>query len=62
MWQRTTFDGGESYQTLSSAGGGLRLNIGAQLSGFVEVGVPLDRTVGQENSRDPRVFAGLSLY
>ena len=62
VWQRTTFAGGESRQTLSSAGGGIRLNIGAQLSGFVEVAAPLDRIVGQENSRDPRVFAGLSLY
>ncbi len=61
VWQRTTFDGGESYQTLSSAGGGLRLNIGS-VSGFVEVAAPLDRIVGQENSRDPRVFAGFSLY
>ena len=61
VWQRTTFPGGESYQTLSSAGGGLRLGIGA-VSGFVEVAAPLDRIVGQENSRDPRVFAGLTLY
>ncbi len=62
VWQRTTFEGGPSQQTLSSAGGGIRLNLGGQLSGFVEVAVPLDRIVGQENSRDPRVFAGLSLY
>ncbi|HUR35889.1 MAG TPA: ShlB/FhaC/HecB family hemolysin secretion/activation protein [Vicinamibacterales bacterium] len=61
VWQRTTFPGLESEQTASSAGAGLRLNIGAQLSGFVEVAKPLDRIVGQENSRDPRVFAGISI-
>lgn len=61
VWQRTTVPGLESQQTLSSAGGGIRLSLGSQLSGFVEFAKPLDRIVGQESSRDPRVFAGLSL-
>lgn len=61
VWQRTKFPGLESEQTASSAGGGIRLNIGSQLSGFVEFAKPLDRVVGQENSRDPRIYAGLSI-
>ncbi len=60
-WQRTTFAGLDSTQSASSAGAGLRLNLGSQVSGFVEFAKPLDRNVGQENSRDPRVYAGLSI-
>lgn len=61
VWARTTQPGIESEQTLSSAGGGLRITIGTVLSGFVEVAKPLDRIVGQEGSRDPRIYAGFSI-
>jgi hemolysin activation/secretion protein len=61
VWARTSFPGVESSQTATSAGAGLRLNIGAQLGGFVEVAKPLDRIVVQERSRDLRIFAGLSI-
>ena len=62
VWARTSFAGFESSQTATSAGAGLRLNIGAQMGGFVEVAKPLDRIVAQERSRDLRVFAGLSIH
>ena len=62
VWTRTSFPGFESSQTATSAGAGLRLNIGAQMGGFVEVAKPLDRIVAQERSRDLRVFAGLSIH
>ena len=61
VWQRTKFPGLDDFESASSAGVGLRLNIGSQLSGFVEFGKPLDRVVGQEKNGDPRVFAGLSI-
>jgi hemolysin activation/secretion protein len=62
VWARTSFPGVESSQTATSAGAGLRLNIGAQMGGFVEVAKPLNRIVVQERSRDLRVFAGLSIH
>jgi hemolysin activation/secretion protein len=61
VWQRSRQPGSDASQTATSAGVGLRLNVGRQLSGFVEVAKPLDRVVGQENSRDPRVYAGVSI-
>jgi hemolysin activation/secretion protein len=62
VWTRTSFPGFESSQTATSAGAGLRLNIGAQMGGFVEVAKPLDRIVVQERNRDVRIFAGLSIH
>jgi hemolysin activation/secretion protein len=62
VWARTTFPGFESHQTATSAGAGLRLDIGVQLSGFVEVAKPLDRIVEQERNRDLRIYAGLSIH
>jgi hemolysin activation/secretion protein len=62
VWARTTFPGFDSSQTATSAGAGLRLSIGAQLSGFVEVAKPLDRIVEQERNRDLRIYAGLSIH
>jgi hemolysin activation/secretion protein len=62
VWTRTSFPGFESSQTATSAGAGLRLNIGPQMSGFVELAKPLDRIVVQERSRDLRIYAGLSIH
>jgi hemolysin activation/secretion protein len=60
-WQRTTIAGIDPSQTASSAGGGIRLGIGPRVSGFVEAAKPLDKLVTQENSRDPRIFFGVSI-
>jgi hemolysin activation/secretion protein len=62
VWVRTDLPGSDSRQTATSAGAGLRLNIGAQMGGFVELAKPLDRIVVQERTRDLRIFAGLSIH
>ena len=59
-WQRTPVAGIPSSEGATSAGGGLRLNLG-QLSGFVEITKPLDRIVLQERNRNPRIYAGFSV-
>ncbi len=61
VWPRTKFPGLDYTQTLVSAGFGVRLTVGRRLSGFAEFAKPLDGVVGQESSRDPRVFAGVSI-
>lgn len=61
VWQRTAIAGIERSQSASSAGVGLRLNIGSSISSFVEYAKPLDKIIGQENNRDPRVYAGFSI-
>lgn len=42
--------------SLASAGAGVRANFTDYLYGYVEVGVPLTKTVGSENDEDPRLF------
>ncbi len=61
VWQRTAVAGLERSQSAASAGVGLRLTIGATISSFVEFAKPLDKVIGQENNRDPRVYAGFSI-
>jgi hemolysin activation/secretion protein len=52
--------GTPSEQSLTSAGGGIRLNLVRNLYGYTEVAVPLTRTVASENNKDPRIFFSLS--
>jgi hemolysin activation/secretion protein len=46
----------------ASAGFGLRFNLGRSLSGFIELAKPLTKPVAAEGDRDPRGYAGLSVY
>jgi hemolysin activation/secretion protein len=61
LWQRTRFAGIDDTQTATSAGFGIRVGVRGQLSSFIEFAKPLNRDVGQENNRDPRIFAGVSI-
>lgn len=46
-------------QSASSTGLGLRFNMQRNLSGFVELGVPLVKTVSAEGNKNARIFAGI---
>ena len=48
-------------QSATSAGLGLRFDLGRLLSGYVEFAKPLSRAVAAEGNRDGRGFAGLSV-
>lgn len=61
VWQRTLVPGIDRFQSAASAGGGIRLHIGYQFSGFVEVAKPFNPVVGLNSSRNARVFAGVSV-
>ena len=61
LWQRTKFAGIDDSQTATSAGFGIRVGMGSQLSSFIEFAKPLNRDVSQENNREPRIFAGVSI-
>jgi hemolysin activation/secretion protein len=62
VWQRTPIPGLASTQSAASAGGGIRFGKGARLSSFIEVAKPLTKIVLQENSRDARIYAGVSIH
>jgi hemolysin activation/secretion protein len=51
----------EARQTASSAGLGLRYDVGRYVSGYLEYAKPLTRIVAAEGNRDARGYAGLSL-
>lgn len=51
----------DAQQSATSAGLGVRFDVGRLLSGYLEVAKPLTRTVAAEGQRDPRAFGGLSL-
>ena len=59
--QRTPVPGVDAVQSAASAGLGVRLSLGRQLSGFVELAQPLTRIVGQENDRNTRTYVGISI-
>ena len=61
VWQRTPSPGLDTTQSAASAGAGLRVSFGRRLSGFVELGKPLTRIVGQEKNRRARIYTGLSV-
>ncbi len=61
LWQRTVLPGIPASQSAASAGGGAWLNIGNQFSGFVEFAKPFNSIVGQDPSRDTRIYAGVSV-
>ena len=52
--------GAATRDSLSSAGGGLRLSILPELSASLEVGVPLTREVFTRENNDPRIFFSVS--
>ena len=62
VWQRTTYPGIESSQDIVSTGGGVYLNIGTQVSGYIEIAKPLTKDIWQERNREPRIFAGISIH
>jgi len=61
VWQRTPEPGIAGSQSAASAGGGIRLNIGRQLSGFIEVAKPFNTIVGSDQNRDVKIYGGVSI-
>lgn len=61
VWQRTRVPGLPSSQSGASAGGGVRLTVSNQLTGFVEAAKPFDAVFGQNSSREWRIFAGMTV-
>lgn len=61
-WTRSPIEqlGEVSSYSASSAGLGVRMNIGNSAGAFVEVAQPLTRDVAERANRRPRLFAGLS--
>jgi hemolysin activation/secretion protein len=60
VWQKgNDFTGSDRHSSLSSAGGGIRLNLTDWLSGYVEAAKPLDDRVIGEGNKDFRGFASL---
>lgn len=61
-WTRSPIEqlGEVSSYTASSAGLGVRMNVGTSIGAFVEAAQPLTRDVAERANRRPRVFAGLS--
>jgi len=57
--RRTPQPGELARQSASSTGVGVRFNLQRNLSGFVELGVPLVKTVSAEGNRSARLFAGV---
>ena len=48
------------FEDIKSTGGGVRLNVNEWVSGYLEIGKPLDKIVSSEGDRDVRVFFGLT--
>lgn len=61
VWQRTGVSGVDTTESAASAGFGVRLSMGRTLSGYAEFAKPLDKNVGLENNRKPRVYVGVSI-
>jgi len=61
VWQRTPYPGLAAGESATSAGGGVRLNIGNQFSGYIEIAKPFNSIVGQDSGRDARVYAGVTV-
>lgn len=61
VWQRTRIPGIPGQESIASAGGGIRLNVGGVFTGFIEVATPFNTIAGQDTSRDARVFAGVAV-
>ncbi len=59
VWQKGSDFSGSDQSSLSSAGGGVRINLTDWLSGYVEVAKPLDDQVIAEGNNDFRGFASL---
>jgi hemolysin activation/secretion protein len=60
VWQRTPIAGVGAAQSATSAGVGLRVQVGTQLSGFVEFAAPIGRIADAANTR-AKVRAGVSI-
>ena len=57
--RRSPQPGELARQSASSTGLGVRFNLQRNMSGFVELGVPLVKTVSAEGNRNARLFAGV---
>jgi len=51
----------DARQSATSAGLGVRFEVGRLVSGYLELAKPLTRVVAAEGHRDPRTYGGLSL-
>ncbi len=57
--RRSPHPGELARQSASSTGLGVRFNLQRNMSGFLELGVPLVKTVSAEGNRSARLFAGV---
>lgn len=56
VWLNETLVGEEARESLSSTGIGARVNLAEDISGGVELAIPLTRDVSSEGDDDPRIF------
>ncbi len=59
--QQRSPGGLDARQSATSAGLGVRFEVGRLASGYLEVAKPLTRLVAAEGNREPRTYGGLSL-
>jgi hemolysin activation/secretion protein len=59
--QQRSPGGLDARQSATSAGLGVRFELGRLLSGYLELAKPLTRLVAAEGNREPRTYGGLSL-
>lgn len=59
--QQRSPGGLDARQSATSAGLGVRFDLGRLLSGYLEVAKPLTRLVAAEGNREPRTYGGLSV-
>ncbi|TXS96606.1 ShlB/FhaC/HecB family hemolysin secretion/activation protein [Parahaliea maris] len=50
----------ERSESAAAAGGGLRIDLGSSVTGYIEIAKPLTRDVFAEGNRDARVFGAVS--
>ena len=59
VWEKDAAAGVDDRRSLAALGGGIRANFTEQLSGELELGVPMTRNVALEGDDDKRIFFSL---
>ncbi|MEP4486888.1 MAG: POTRA domain-containing protein [Halioglobus sp.] len=57
---KTQVFGQDRSESAASAGGGMRLNLGNSIAGYVEIAKPLTREVLAEGNKDARIYGAVS--
>jgi hemolysin activation/secretion protein len=60
VYKKAPLVGESAKDSVASAGVGLRFNLEADISGYIEIAAPLTRKVSSENGRVPRLFFSFS--